>query len=125
MERPAKRGQAGHSLRHGDEVITFEYDDGLRSYKTKKPFEGVIPNLERRYKETDSNWAREEIEKFQSVTDCDACGGYRLKPEALAVKIADLHVGQVSQMSIRAAEDWFNKLEKKLNAKQNKSPCGF
>ena len=102
----------------GDEVITFEYDDGLRSYKTKKPFEGVIPNLERRYKETDSNWAREEIEKFQSVTNCDACGGYRLKPEALAVKIADLHVGQVSQMSIRAAEDWFNKLEKKLNAKQ-------
>ena len=102
----------------GDEVITFEYDDGLRSYKTKKPFEGVIPNLERRYKETDSSWAREEIEKFQSVTDCDACGGYRLKPEALAVKIADLHVGQVSQMSIRAAEDWFNKLEKKLNAKQ-------
>jgi excinuclease ABC subunit A len=102
----------------GEEVITFEYDDGLRSYKTKKPFEGVIPNLERRYKETDSNWAREEIEKFQSVTDCDACGGYRLKPEALAVKIADLHVGEVSQMSIRAAEDWFNKLEKKLNSKQ-------
>ena len=102
----------------GDEVITFEYDDGLRSYKTKKPFEGVIPNLERRYKETDSNWAREEIEKFQSVTDCDACGGYRLKPEALAVKIADLHVGQVSQMSIRAAEDWFNTLDKKLNSKQ-------
>jgi excinuclease ABC subunit A len=102
----------------GEEVITFEYDDGLRSYKTKKPFEGVIPNLERRYKETDSNWAREEIEKFQSVTDCDACGGYRLKPEALAVKIADLHVGEVSQMSIRAAEDWFNKLERKLNSKQ-------
>ena len=102
----------------GEEVITFEYDDGLRSYKTKKPFEGVIPNLERRYKETDSSWAREEIEKFQSVTDCDACGGYRLKAEALAVKIADLHVGEVSQMSIRAAEDWFNKLEKKLNSKQ-------
>ena len=102
----------------GDEVITFEYDDGLRSYKTKKPFEGVIPNLERRYRETDSNWAREEIEKFQSVTDCEACGGFRLKPEALAVKIADLHVGEVVQMSIRAALDWFNKLEKKLNAKQ-------
>ena len=102
----------------GDEVITFSYDDGLRSYKTKKPFEGVIPNLERRYRETDSNWAREEIEKFQSVTDCEACGGHRLKPEALAVKIADLHVGEVAQMSIRAAEDWFNSLEKKLNAKQ-------
>ena len=102
----------------GDEVITFSYDDGLRSYKTKKPFEGVIPNLERRYRETDSNWAREEIEKFQSVTDCEACGGHRLKPEALAVKIADLHVGEVAQMSIRAAEDWFISLEKKLNAKQ-------
>ena len=102
----------------GDEVITFAYDDGLRSYKTKKPFEGVIPNLERRYRETDSNWAREEIEKFQSVTDCEACGGHRLKPEALAVKIADLHVGEVVQMSIRTAEDWFTGLEKKLNAKQ-------
>ena len=102
----------------GDEVITFEYDDGLRSYKTKKPFEGVIPNLERRYKETDSSWAREEIEKFQSVTDCDACSGYRLKPEALAVKIADLHISEVAQMSIRAAEDWFNRLEKKLSSKQ-------
>ncbi len=102
----------------GDEVITFSYDDGLRSYKTKKPFEGVIPNLERRYRETDSNWAREEIEQFQSVTDCEVCGGHRLKPEALAVKIAGLHVGEVVQMSIRAAEDWFNGLEKKLNAKQ-------
>ena len=102
----------------GDEVITFSYDDGLRSYKTKKPFEGVIPNLERRYRETDSNWAREEIEKFQSVTDCEVCGGHRLKPEALAVKIAGLHVGEVVQMSIRAAEDWFTGLEKKLNAKQ-------
>ena len=102
----------------GDEVITFEYDDGLRSYKTKKPFEGVIPNLERRYKETDSSWAREEIEKFQSVTDCDACSGYRLKPEALAVKIADLHISEVAQMSIRAAEDWFNGLEKQLSSKQ-------
>lgn len=102
----------------GEEVITFSYDDGLRSYKTKKPFEGVIPNLERRYRETDSNWAREEIEKFQSVTNCEVCDGHRLKPEALAVKIADLHVGEVAQMSIRAAEDWFNSLEKKLNAKQ-------
>ena len=102
----------------GDEVITFEYDDGLRSYKTKKPFEGVIPNLERRYKETDSSWAREEIEKFQSVTDCDTCSGHRLKPEALAVKITDLHISEVAQMSIRAAEDWFNRLEKKLSSKQ-------
>ena len=101
----------------GEDVITFSYDDGLRSYKTKKPFEGVIPNLERRYRETDSNWAREEIEKFQSITDCEACGGYRLKPEAISVKIAELHVGEVSQMSIRMAEQWFTDLEALLSDK--------
>ena len=101
----------------GEDVITFSYDDGLRSYKTKKPFEGVIPNLERRYRETDSNWAREEIEKFQSITDCEACGGYRLKPEALSIKIAELHVGEVSQMSIRMAEQWFTDLEALLSDK--------
>ena len=83
-------------------------------------FEGVIPNLERRWRETDSNWAREEIASTRAVTDCEACGGHRLKPEALAVKIAGLHVGEVAQMSIRAADDWFNKLEKQLTAKQKR-----
>ncbi|NIJ39820.1 excinuclease ABC subunit A [Parvibaculum indicum] len=102
----------------GDEVVTFTYDDGMRSYKTKKPFEGVIPNLERRWRETDSAWAREEIERFQGVTDCEECGGYRLKPEALAVKIAGLHIGEVSQMSIRQADEWFRDLDKHLNKKQ-------
>ena len=101
----------------GDDVITFTYDDGLRAYKTKKPFEGVIPNLERRYRETDSNWAREEIEKYQSITDCDECGGFRLKQEALAVKINGLHVGDVSRMSIRAAQQWFDTLEDVLSDK--------
>ncbi|MEQ8592251.1 MAG: excinuclease ABC subunit UvrA, partial [Parvibaculum sp.] len=103
----------------GDEVVTFAYDDGMRSYKTKKPFEGVIPNLERRWRETDSAWAREDIERFQGITDCDACGGFRLKPEALSVKIAKLHVGEVSQMSIREADRWFADLDKHLTAKQN------
>ena len=102
----------------GDEIVTFTYDDGMRSYKTKKPFEGVIPNLERRWRETDSAWAREEIERFQGVTDCEECGGYRLKPEALAVKIAGLHIGQLSQMSIRQADEWFRDLDKDLNKKQ-------
>jgi excinuclease ABC subunit A len=102
----------------GEDVITFTYDDGMRSYQTKKPFEGVIPNLERRYRETDSNWAREEIEKYQSVTNCDVCDGFRLKPEALAVKIGGLHAGEVARLSIRAAEDWFNNLDKDLSAKQ-------
>ncbi len=103
----------------GEEVVTFAYDDGMRSYKTKKPFEGVIPNLERRWRETDSAWAREEIERFQGITDCEACGGYRLKPEALAVKIADLNVSQVAQMSIRDADAWFRDLDQHLTTKQN------
>ncbi len=103
----------------GDEAVTLSYDDGLRSYKTTKPFEGVIPNLERRWRETDSAWAREEIERFQGITRCDDCGGYRLKPEALAVKIDKLHVGQVSEMSIREANRWFSGLTQHLTAKQN------
>ncbi|MGC6472010.1 MAG: excinuclease ABC subunit UvrA [Parvibaculales bacterium] len=102
----------------GDEIVTFIYDDGMRSFKTKKPFEGVVGNLERRYRETDSSWIREEIEKFQSKTDCEKCGGYRLKEEALCIKLVDHHIGQVTDMSIRDANDWFTGLDKKLTKKQ-------
>src|SRR5690606_38963374 len=98
----------------GKDQIQFVYDDGLRTYKTKKAFEGVIGNLERRYKETESAGMREEIEKYMSSKPCVACNGYRLKPEALAVKIDGLHVGQVSEMSIRAAVDWFKNLPGRL-----------
>ena len=100
------------------EPIKFTYDDGTRSFKTTKPFEGVVGNLERRYRETDSSWMREEIEKFQSKTHCETCGGYRLKPEALAVKIAKLHIGEVVEMSILDADRWFADLDKHLNSKQ-------
>jgi len=102
----------------GDQEITFVYDDGLRSYKTKKPFEGVIGNIERRWRETDSSWVREELAQFQSDYPCQACEGYRLKPQALAVRINGLHVAQVSLMSIRAANDWFNDLSDKLTPKE-------
>ncbi len=102
----------------GDKEITFVYDDGLRSYKTKKPFEGVIGNIERRWRETDSSWVREELAQFQSDYPCQACDGYRLKPQALAVRINGLHVAQVSLMSIRAANDWFNELSDKLTPKE-------
>ena len=88
----------------GDDEITFVYDDGLRTYKTKKAFEGVIGNIERRWRETDSQWMREELSRYQSDHPCEACNGYRLKPQALAVKIDRLHIGQVSEMSIRAAD---------------------
>ena len=90
----------------GKEEIQFRYDEGGRVYQVKRPFEGVIPNMERRYRETDSNWIREEFERYQNNRPCGDCDGYRLRAEALAVKIADLHVGQVVQMSIREAADW-------------------
>ncbi|UIJ73721.1 excinuclease ABC subunit UvrA [Aurantimonas sp. HBX-1] len=103
----------------GKEKIEFRYNDGLRSYKTTKAFEGVVTNLARRWKETDSAWMREEIERFMSATPCPACGGYRLKPEALAVKIAGRHIGETTELSIRAARQWFEALPEQLNAKQN------
>jgi len=102
----------------GKTPINFVYDDGLRTYKTTKPFEGVIGNLERRYKETESAGMREEIERFMSSAPCLACNGYRLKPEALAVKINGLHIGQVTEKSIRTASDWFKDLPKHLNDNQ-------
>ena len=102
----------------GKDEIQFIYDDGLRTYKTKKPFEGVIPNLERRWRETDSSWMREEIEKFMSRTACETCAGHRLKPEALAVRIGGLHISEVTEMSIRQADAWFRALPDSLSQKQ-------
>jgi len=102
----------------GDEEIQFLYDDGMRTYKTKKTFEGVIPNLDRRYRETDSAWVREEIARFQSAAPCPACGGKRLKPQALAVKIAGLDISQAGEFSIRKAGDWFGGVAKTLTKQQ-------
>lgn len=98
--------------------IVFVYDDGLRSYKTEKPFEGVIGNLERRYRETESAGMREEIEKYMSRAPCDVCDGNRLKPEALAVKINGLHISDVSKKSIREAHEWFTELSAHLSPTQ-------
>jgi excinuclease ABC subunit A len=103
----------------GEDEITFTYDDGVRHYSTTKPFEGVITNIERRWRETESSWVRDELSRFQSNHPCEACGGYRLKPQALAVKIAGLHIGQVCDMSIREACRWFDALPSKLTPKQN------
>ncbi len=102
----------------GSEDVAFKYDDGLRSYEVKKPFEGVIINLERRYKETDSDWAREDIGRFMSETPCHACAGDRLRPEALAVKIAGCHVSEVTRLSVKDANIWFQELSHKLTDKQ-------
>ena len=103
----------------GEEEIRLAYDDGLRSYEVKKPFEGVVANLERRYKETESEWSREEIQRYMSATPCEACHGFRLRPEALAVKIDGQHIGEVSLLSVKAAIAWAESLPAKLDAKRN------
>jgi excinuclease ABC subunit A len=102
----------------GEDKIRFEYDDGARKYGVSKPFEGVIPNMERRWRETDSAWVREELGRYQSETPCEACGGLRLKPEALAVRVGGENIGQVSLLSIRKARDWFEALEGRLTSKE-------
>ena len=103
----------------GEEDIKFSYEDGVRSYDTKKPFEGVITNLERRFRETESEWAREELAKYFSDVPCAGCQGYRLKPEALCVKIGGKHIGEISELSVRRAGEWFESVPAALNSQQN------
>ncbi|NOX40740.1 MAG: excinuclease ABC subunit A, partial [Alphaproteobacteria bacterium] len=103
----------------GDEEIRFRYDEGGRVYEVTRAFEGVIPNMQRRYRETDSNWIREEFERYQNNRKCGICNGYRLRPEALAVKIAHIHAGQVVQMSIRQALDWIETVPASLTLQRN------
>ncbi|MGB0695957.1 MAG: excinuclease ABC subunit UvrA [Rhodospirillaceae bacterium] len=99
----------------GSKAIPLQFEDGTRSYRTEKPFEGVIPNLTRRFRETDSQWIRDELQKYQTSAPCEACGGHRLKPAAEAVKINALHIGQVTEMSIAGSRAWFLELESKLS----------
>jgi excinuclease ABC subunit A len=91
----------------GTEVVTLKYKDGLRAYDVKKAFEGVIPNLERRYRETDNPWVREDLSRYQAARPCPACNGHRLKPESLSVKIAGEHIGMVNDLSIIRSRKWF------------------
>lgn len=87
-------------------------------FVTDKPFEGVIPNMERRFLETDSSWVREEFSKYQSAAPCEFCKGKRLKPEALAVKIDGLDIMDACELSINKAYDWFSGIEAKLSPKK-------
>ncbi|MFT4075379.1 MAG: excinuclease ABC subunit UvrA [Asticcacaulis sp.] len=102
----------------GGDKIKFVYEDGSRRYDVTKIFEGVIPNMDRRWRETDSSWVREDLARYQSETPCEACGGKRLKPEALAVKIDAKDIAQISGLSIKKAHEWFNAIEGKLTEKQ-------
>ena len=103
-----------------DEEIKFSYDDGYESYTTKKTFEGVVNNLERRYLETESEWKREEISQYQSESNCEKCNGFRLKDEALCVKINKLNISQVTLKSIDDAKTWFDTLPNFLSDRENK-----
>jgi excinuclease ABC subunit A len=101
----------------GETPVRIAYSDGLKKYSTEKPFEGVITNLERRWRETDSAWIKDELSRYQSAKPCEVCGGDRLKPEALAVKINGLHVSEVTRMSIDEAAAWFGALPASLTPK--------
>ena len=109
----------------GKDNVTMEYNDGLRNYKTKKPFEGVIPNMARRWRETDSSWTREELERYQTKNPCVKCGGARLKPEALAVKINGLNISEICTYDIGQAVEWFSSVEETLTRIKNISPNEF
>lgn len=103
----------------GEEAIKFRFDDAGRVYEVTRVFEGVIPNMERRLRESDSAWVREEFEKYQNNRSCGACHGYRLRDEALAVKIAGSHIGQVTQLSIREALAWVEGAPAQLSKQKN------
>jgi excinuclease ABC subunit A len=122
LETPFKKlpERIRHIILYGSdgEAVSFQYHDGVRSYEIAKSFEGVIPNMERRWKETDSAWVRDELARFQTITQCETCAGKRLKPEALAVKIAGRDISDVSDLSIEAAEQWFGALEDGLKPQQ-------
>jgi len=102
----------------GDKAVKMTYSDDDRKYSIDRPFEGVIPNMQRRFKETDSSWVRDDLGRFQSNTACETCGGMRLRPEALAVKLDGKHISEITEFSIVAARDWFAALPKALTPKQ-------
>ena len=109
----------------GDKAVKMVYADDKRSYTIDRPFEGVVPNMERRFRETDSSWTREELCKYQAVSKCEVCDGARLKPEALAVKIDDKHISDVTEYSIGGAHEWFGSVSKQLTDKQNEIATGI
>ncbi|MBK18851.1 MAG: excinuclease ABC subunit A [Rhodospirillaceae bacterium] len=114
-----KKAKEGILWGSGKTNIKMTYSDEDREYTLDRPFEGVIPNMERRFRETESSWVRDDLGRFQSNTACESCGGMRLRPEALAVKLNGLHISELTEFSILAARNWFEALPAKLSEKQN------
>lgn len=104
----------------GEDAIKIDYDDGSRRFSVNKPFEGVIGNLYKKWKDAETSWFREEMEKYQTLTKCHKCNGHRLTQESLCIKIADHNIGQITDMTITQSLDWFSKLDKKLNKTHKK-----
>jgi len=102
----------------GGDPITMHYDDGLKQYSTERPFEGVVPNMDRRFRETDSAWVREELGRYQNSKTCEVCRGARLKPEALAVKVAGKSISEAAELSIADAGDWFATIDETMTPSQ-------
>jgi excinuclease ABC subunit A len=98
--------------------VTLTFVDGKKSYDVRKPFEGVIGNLNRRMLQTESAWMREELSKYQSSQPCETCHGARLKPEALAVKIAMQDISHATHLSVVDALAWFQDMPNHLNGQQ-------
>jgi excinuclease ABC subunit A len=104
----------------GEEEIEIKYEDGLKAFKVKKPFDGVITSLKKKFSESESEWMREELVKFQTLKTCECCSGYRLNEQSLSIKIAGLHIGEVSKMSVEKCKEWFENLNEKLNPTHQK-----
>ncbi len=104
----------------GEEEIEIKHEDGLKSFKVKKPFDGIINGLKKKFSESESEWVREELVKFQTLKTCSSCSGNRLNEQALSIKIDGLNIGEVSRMSVEKASEWFLTLDKKLNTTHQK-----
>lgn len=104
----------------GDEQIEFVYGEGASKEKVVSPFGGIVQSMDEKLKKSEGTWLKEEWSKYQSRRKCRSCGGYRLRPESLCIKITDLHIGQVTDKSISEVANWFKELPSKLSEKHNK-----
>ena len=112
--------EAQNAILHGTggKAIPLRFEDGRKAYEVVKPFEGVIANLEKRLRATESAWMREELSRYQSAAPCEVCHGDRLKPEALAVKVAGETIAQAVRRPVSQAFAWAKELSDKLTPKQ-------
>ncbi|MCP5322404.1 MAG: excinuclease ABC subunit UvrA [Candidatus Paracaedibacteraceae bacterium] len=108
------------ALLHGtSEKILFSFDfSGSGTYQKSKPYEGLLSYFDRRYKDTESDMIRDELSKYQKALPCETCNGWRLNEKARAVKINDMHIGEITLLSIEEAHQWAETLESKLTEKQ-------